>query len=55
MGMKAIKRRDGFDGEKMINLPESVWKKVIRDNVVLGQLYIKHIGYFPTATYHYRE
>jgi AraC-like DNA-binding protein len=53
--MKTIKRRDGFEGEKMINLPESVWKKVIRENVILGQLYIKHIGYFPNATYHYRE
>ena len=53
--MKTIKRRDGFEGEKMINLPESVWKKAIRDNVVLGQLYITHIGYFPNATSHYRE
>jgi AraC-like DNA-binding protein len=53
--MKTIKRRDGFDGEKMINLPESVWKKVIRDNAVLGQLYVTHIGYFPKAAYHYRE
>jgi AraC-like DNA-binding protein len=53
--MKTIKRRDGFEGQKMINLPESVWKKVIRDNVILGQLYIKHIGYFPNASYHYRE
>jgi len=53
--MKTIKRRDGFEGEKMINLPESVWKKVIRDNAVLGQLYVTHIGYFPKATYHYRE
>ena len=53
--MKAIKRRDGFEGEKMINLPESVWKKVIRDNAVLGQLYVTHIGYFPKAAYHYRE
>ena len=53
--MKTIKRRDGFEGQKMINLPETVWKKVIRDNAVLGQLYIKHIGYFPNATDHYRE
>jgi AraC-like DNA-binding protein len=53
--MKTIKRRDGFDGEKMINLPESVWKKVISDNAVLGQLYVTHIGYFPKAAYHYRE
>jgi len=53
--MKTIKRRDGFEGQKMINLPESVWKKVIKENVVLGQLYIKHIGYFPNASDHYRE
>jgi AraC-like DNA-binding protein len=53
--MKTIKRRDGFEGEKMINLPESVWKKVIRDNAVLAQLYVTHIGYFPKAAYHYRE
>ena len=53
--MKSIKRRDGFEGEKMINLPESVLKKVIRENVMLDQLYITHIGYFPNASYHYRE
>jgi AraC-like DNA-binding protein len=53
--LKTIKRRDGFEGEKMINLPESVWKKLIRDNAVLGQLYVTHIGYFPKASYHYRE
>lgn len=53
--MKTIKRRDGFDGEKMINLPESVWKKLISDNAILGQLYVTHIGYFPKAAYHYRE
>jgi AraC-like DNA-binding protein len=53
--MKTIKRRDGFEGEKMINIPESVWKKVIRDNPVLSQIYVTHIGYFPKAAYHYRE
>jgi AraC-like DNA-binding protein len=53
--MKTLKRRDGFEGQKMINLPESVWKKVIRDNPVLGQIYVTHIGYFPNAAYHYRE
>lgn len=50
-----MKRRDGFDGEKMINIPESVWKKVVRDNAILSQLYLTHIGYFPRAAYHYRE
>ena len=53
--MNNIKRKDGFDGEKMINIPESVWKKAITDNGILGQLYVTHIGYFPNAAYHYRE
>lgn len=50
-----IKRRDGFEGEKLISLPDTVWKKNIKTNPVLGNLYITHIGYFPKAAYHYRE
>jgi len=50
-----IRRRDGFEGEKIISLPESVWKHAIKENPVLSQLYITHIGYFPKAACHYRE
>jgi AraC-like DNA-binding protein len=50
-----MKRRDGFEGERLISLPESVWKNAIKANPVLGQLYITHIGYFPKAAFHYRE
>ena len=39
----------------MISLPNSVWKNAIRENPVLSQLYVTHIGYFPKAAYHYRE
>jgi len=53
--MTTIKRRDGFEGEKLISLPDSVWKNAIRVNPVLSQLYVTHIGYFPKATNHYRE
>lgn len=53
--MHTIKRRDGFEGEKLISLPESVWKNAIKANPVLSQLYVTHIGYFPRAAYHYRE
>src|SRR5258706_2035906 len=55
MYMENIKRRDGFEGEKMIGLPDSVWKNGIRNNPVMGQLFVKHIGYFPNAAHHYRE
>lgn len=53
--MNVIKRRDGFEGEKLISLPNSVWKNAIKENPVLSQLYVTHIGYFPKAEYHYRE
>lgn len=49
------RRRDGFEGEKLISLPDSVWKKAIRSNPILDQLYLTHIGYFPRAAYHYCE
>ncbi len=50
-----MKRRDGFQGEKHIYVPESAWKAAIKNNTVMGQLYLTSIGYFPNATYHYRE
>lgn len=53
--MNSFKQRDGFQGEKLISLPDSVWKKAIEENPILSHLYITHIGYFPKAAYHYRE
>lgn len=50
-----MKRKDGFQGEKHIYIPENAWKAAIEHNSVMGQLYITSIGYFPNATYHYRE
>lgn len=51
----AIKRQDGFEGERLISLPDTVWKNAIKANPILSQLYITHIGYFPKAAYHYRD
>ncbi|WEK37482.1 MAG: AraC family transcriptional regulator [Candidatus Pseudobacter hemicellulosilyticus] len=53
--MQKFKRKDGFEGEKLISLPESVWKNAILANPLMGQLFVTHIGYFPRAAYHYRE
>ena len=53
--MDTLKRRDGFEGEKLISLPDSVWKNAIKSNPVLSQLYVTHIGYFPKAANHYRD
>lgn len=52
---KSGKRRDGFEGEKLISLPESVLRRAIRANPVLAHLYVTHIGYFPRASHHHRE
>lgn len=53
--MNPIKISDGFQGQKLISLPESVWKNAIKGNPVLSQLYVTHLGYFPKAANHYRE
>jgi AraC-like DNA-binding protein len=52
--MPHLKRRDGFEGQKLISLPDSVWKNAIKANPILSQLYVTHIGYFPRAANHYR-
>lgn len=53
--MKIFKQRHGFQGEKLITLPDNIWQKAIDENPVLSHLYITHIGYFPKAAYHYRK
>lgn len=53
--MKNFRQRDGFQGEKLISLPDNIWRKAIKENPVLSHLYITHIGYFPKAAYHFRK
>ena len=61
--MKAVKgyrglitrKRDGFIGEKQIILPDKLLNERILPNPLLNNLYITLIGYFPKATFHYRE
>lgn len=50
-----LKRRDGFEGEKMINVPQKLLKQAITKHPALFSLYITHIGYFPKALAHFRE
>ncbi len=53
--MRSLRRRDGFEGEKLISLPDAVWKNAIKVNPFLSHLYVTQIGYFPMAAFHYRE
>ncbi|SFE43076.1 AraC-type DNA-binding protein [Chitinophaga sp. CF118] len=49
------KRRDGFEGEKLISLPEAVCTNLVKNYPATSQIYITHIGYFPKATFHHRQ
>lgn len=49
------KKRDGFNGEKLISLPEFLYRAKPEDDFFLNSLYISHIGYFPKAAGHYRN
>ncbi|MBB5635168.1 AraC-like DNA-binding protein [Pedobacter cryoconitis] len=49
------KRRDGFDGQKIIHIPPRILKDYLKKHPALFHIYIAHIGYFPKAFSHYRE
>ncbi len=53
--MNELRRRDGFLGEKQINVPVQILNRIIKKMPFLNALFITHIGYFPKAQYHYRE
>lgn len=53
--IKTLKRKDGFIGEKQINIPALVLDKYILKQNFLNTLYLTHIGFFPKAFYHFRE
>jgi AraC-like DNA-binding protein len=50
-----VYKQDGFEGQKLISLPKSIYKNIHVNNPLLSQLFITHIGYFPKAAYHHRE
>lgn len=49
------KRRDGFEGQKLISLPNAIYNNAHLTDPLLSQFFITHIGYFPKASHHYRE
>ncbi|HZI54424.1 MAG TPA: AraC family transcriptional regulator [Chitinophagaceae bacterium] len=53
--MAPLQRRDGFVGEKQINVPEYVLEQYAGNMPFSSSLYITHIGFFPKAQFHFRE
>ncbi|KAA2243236.1 AraC family transcriptional regulator [Chitinophaga agrisoli] len=52
--MEKHKRRDGFEGQQLISLPDAVCQQHAKRHAAISQIYITHIGYFPKAIAHYR-
>ena len=52
--MNNLKIKDGFKGERSLIMPEMILNLAKKDPV-LRTLHITDIGYYPHATYHYRE
>lgn len=44
--------KEGFKGERLVSLPEEILNRYKR-NPLIGNLYIRKIGFFPTVKYHY--
>lgn len=53
--MSTFRRRDGFIGEKQIDVPAAILDKYLRSQSFLDALYITYIGFYPKASFHYRE
>ncbi|MGF7038949.1 AraC family transcriptional regulator [Mucilaginibacter lappiensis] len=51
----SLKRRDGFIGEKLFAIPQKILKEAKERDPELFPIYITNIGYFPKASFHYRE
>jgi AraC-like DNA-binding protein len=53
--MPVLKIKDGFSGEKQINVPREIVVNRLSKKEFINSLFITHIGYFPKAKFHYRE
>ncbi len=51
--MDSIKVKDGFLGQKMVVLPESI-KKDLHQNKICSSFFVTDLGFYPNAHNHYR-
>ena len=55
MPVEAIKKREGFQGQKAIVIPRPILNSRCAKNNVISNLYVTDIGYYPKAKFHFRE
>lgn len=50
-----LKKREGFEGQKLIVLPKKIASDFLTRDPVTRQVYITDIGYYPNARFHHVE
>jgi AraC family transcriptional regulator of arabinose operon len=55
MKNKGLRKREGFEGQRLIVLPKKVIADFLTRDLVTKQIYITDIGYYPKAEFHYAE
>ncbi|RYE59113.1 MAG: AraC family transcriptional regulator [Sphingobacteriales bacterium] len=53
--MSLTKRRDGFEGQRLLVVPKKVISNFLKTDPVTKQVFITDIGYYPRASNHYVE
>lgn len=53
MAVKKLRKRQGFEGQKLIVLPQKIDTEFLKKDPVTRQIYITDIGYYPKAHQHY--
>ena len=52
---KSLRKRDGFEGQRLIVIPKKIVSEFLINDPVTKQVYITDIGFYPRAMFHYAE
>ena len=55
MNVKLPRKREGFDGQRLIVLPKKIATDFLTKDPITRQVHITDIGYYPRARFHYVE
>jgi AraC-like DNA-binding protein/mannose-6-phosphate isomerase-like protein (cupin superfamily) len=55
MKEKNVRKREGFEGQRMVVLPKKIISTFLTTDKITRQCYITDIGYYPKAKFHYAQ
>ena len=55
MKEKNFRKKEGFEGQRLIVLPKKIMTDFLTKDPITKQIYITDIGYYPKALHHYME